>query len=215
MSIDRRSLLKGTAAAGAALPLGALAAGHAEAAPSYQIAVLDVNRNNVCIFNRGDQFTDANIKWSFNPGWGDVLETRFRDTTNDGSVFMVAGGGSLHLYAPTNGSISSLKYLRSYPFHQAHGVLWGPAYNLLWAVGGTVLRSYRVEGTYQEIKLVQAGQWAIAGNGHDVQPDYTDQNVLYVTDSGHVYKVDKRNPAAMEVSSTRKYVLTRGRATSV
>lgn len=260
MSIDRRTLLKGTAAAGAALPLGALATGPAQAAPAYEIAVLDVNRNNVCVFDRNGAFTDDRIKWSFNPGWGDVLETRFRDTTNDGSVFLLAGGspgkgkghaeirrradekllwkatfdnyphcvervrgpgavivagtrtdpgkegGSLHLFAPTNGSISSLKYLRSYPFHQAHGVLWDPLFGLLWAVGGTALRSYRVEGTYQDIRLVQAGEWKIAGNGHDVQPDYTDTNVLYVTDSGHVYRVDKRNPAAMEVSSTRKYV---------
>ena len=37
MSIDRRTLLKGTAAAGAALPLGALATGPAQAAPAYEI----------------------------------------------------------------------------------------------------------------------------------------------------------------------------------
>jgi hypothetical protein len=32
----------------------------------------------------------------------------------------------------------------------------------------------------------------IAGNGHDLQPDYTDKNLLLLTDTHHCYTLDKR-----------------------
>ncbi|TGB08653.1 hypothetical protein E4099_15030 [Streptomyces palmae] len=103
--------------------------------------------------------------------------------------------GSLHLYGPKDKHIASLGYIGSYPLQEAHGVLWDPQYELLWAIGRTEVRRYRVKGTYRGMRLEEvdaAHRIRIGGNGHDIQPDYTDKHRLLLTDSNHVYALDKR-----------------------
>ncbi len=114
-------------------------------------------------------------------------------------------GGWLHLYVQmTGGDPSSVEPVRSYAFPEAHGVLWDPASQLLWASGGYYVRSYQVTGSKANVALKEYGtpiilnpynrdlpedEWA--GNGHDIQPDYTDPNRLLVTDSWGCYYIDK------------------------
>ncbi|GHF54239.1 hypothetical protein GCM10010218_39350 [Streptomyces mashuensis] len=103
--------------------------------------------------------------------------------------------GSIHLYTTRNGRIGTLSHVTSYPLTEAHGVLWDPAYKLLWAIGRTEIRRYRLVGSGAGVRLREVGadhRITIGGNGHDLQPDYTDKHRLLLTDSRHVYEMDKR-----------------------
>ncbi|MGW3493836.1 DUF6528 family protein [Streptomyces sp. NPDC001020] len=254
--MERRSLLRAAAAGAMAVPMGApLLEGTAEAATaSYRVLVTRVDgaNNRVMEFDRSaPSFTSPYVKWELRPGWGDVLEARYRHISTDGDLVLVAAGdspskgrvgiyrkqdkkllwshavtnyphsiervpgcgavivagagtarpaadkprpnGSLHLYGPKDKHIASLGYIRSYALQEAHGVLWDPLYKLLWAIGRTEVRRYQVNGTYRGISLKQvATAIRIAGNGHDLQPDYTDKHRLLLTDTNHVYALDKR-----------------------
>jgi len=256
--MERRSLLRAALAGAVAVPVGAQLFGEtAEAAPaSYGVLVTRVDGKNdrVTEFDRNAKsFTSAYAKWELKPGWGDVLEARYRHISTDGDLVLVAAGdspskgrvgiyrkrdkkllwshtvtnyphsiervpgcgavivagagtartdpnkprpnGSLQLYGPKDKHIASLGYIRSYALQEAHGVLWDPAYGLLWAIGRTEIRRYRVKGTYRHIYLEEVGaaqRIRISGNGHDLQPDYTDKHRLLLTDTNHVYSLDKR-----------------------
>ncbi|KUJ68514.1 hypothetical protein ACZ90_18170 [Streptomyces albus subsp. albus] len=256
--MERRNLLRAALAGAVAVPAGArLLGGTADAAPaSYRVLVtrVDGGSDRVMEFDRrAPSFTSPYVKWELRPGWGDVLEARYRHTSNDGDVVLVAAGdspskgrvgiyrkrdrkrlwwdavtnyphsiervpgsgavivagagtarpgpgkprpnGSLRLYGPRDGHIASLGYIRSYPLQEAHGVLWDPLYELLWAIGRTEVRRYRVKGSYRRIRLEEVGaahRIRIRGNGHDLQPDYTDKHRLLLTDTNHVYALDKR-----------------------
>ncbi|WP_431045483.1 hypothetical protein ACQUSR_28615 [Streptomyces sp. P1-3] len=253
--MERRSLLRAGIVGVVAVPAGAgLSSGTAGAAPPpYRVVVTRVDRGNdrVMEFDRtAPSFTAPHVKWELRPGWGDVLEARYRRTANDGDVVLVAAGdspskgrvgiyrkrdrkllwsarvenyphsiervrgsgavivagagtrrrpgeprpnGSLHLYGPKNGHISSLEHIKSYRLLEAHGVLWDPLYQLLWAIGRTEIRRYRVVGSFRNLRLEQVGRpITIRGNGHDLQPDYTDKHRLLLSDSRHVYTLDKR-----------------------
>lgn len=142
--------------------------------------------------------------------WSDHLTTypHSIERVPDIGALVVAStdqGGFLHLYVQTKGNDpSSIEPVRSYDFREAHGVLWDPAAKLLWAAGGYYVRSYEVTGSGKNVALKEKGdpivlspanrdrpeeEWT--GNGHDIQPDYTDPNRLLVTDSWGTYYVDK------------------------
>ena len=256
--MERRNLLRAVLAGAVAVPVGAQLFGEeAEAAPaSYRVLVTRVDGKNdrVTEFDRkAPSFTSPYVKWELRPGWGDVLEARYRHISTDGDLVLVAAGdspskgrvgiyrkrdkkllwshtvtnyphsiervpgcgavivagagtartdpnkprpnGSLHLYGPKDKHVASLGYIRSYALQEAHGVLWDPQYGLLWAIGRTEVRRYRVKGSYRHIWLEEVDathRIRIPGNGHDLQPDYTDKHRLLLSDSNHVYTLDKQ-----------------------
>jgi hypothetical protein len=263
--MDRRNLLRAALAGAVAMPVGTrLLEGTAEAAPaSYRLLVTRVDgaNNRVMEFDRNaPKFTSANVKWELRPGWGDVLEARYRHISTDGDLVLVAAGdspskgrvgiyrkrdkkllwshavtnyphsiervpgygavivagagtarpaadkprpnGSLHLYGPKDKHIASLGYIDSYPLQEAHGVLWDPLYDVLWAIGRTEVRRYKIKGTYRGMSLKPYGAAIrIGGNGHDLQPDYTDKHRLLLTDTNHVYALDKATLKVTPVDS--------------
>ena len=78
----------------------------------------------------------------------------------------------------------------------AHGVLWDPKYNCLWALGSNDLIAYSVvdngDGTESLKKIYGMGNTLPAGgqDGHDLSADLTDSRYLWIT-SSKVYRYDK------------------------
>lgn len=104
-----------------------------------------------------------------------------------------ARGGKLYVFRPTNKHCSSLVPAQApIPFHQAHGVLWDPQLERMWAIGGEWLVSYRIVTTRNSAKLVQDRAQKFLKRGHDVQPDYDHPGRLLLSDSRvGVYSYDK------------------------
>ncbi len=90
-----------------------------------------------------------------------------------GTVVVAGSRDRLHVFGPSSSDPATLKEVQTLEFTKAHAVLWDDQNGLLWVTGGTVVRSYRVTGTMRAARLVKQGpDIAIAGNGHDLQPDY-------------------------------------------
>ena len=88
------------------------------------------------------------------------------------------------------------KTYSDYKLEDAHGVLWDPEYELLWALGSHELRAYKVKGEGSREKLEKVDQMSVKlpeGKyfGHDLSPDYTDTRYLYITVGACVMRFDK------------------------
>ncbi|MCE0447813.1 hypothetical protein LT493_39495 [Streptomyces tricolor] len=122
---------------------------------------------------------DKKLLWSANvPNYPHAIE-RARGT----GVVVVAGrskgpgggaakGGSLHVFRPTGRHSGSLVRAGSpIPFHQAHGLLWDPQLERMWAAGGSVLAAYRIVTTAGSARLVEdtARRLTDFHRAHDLQ----------------------------------------------
>lgn len=122
--------------------------------------------------------------------------------------------GKLTLYYPGNPKdINDFKNLKksdvTYDAPGAHGILWdpndaqdSPERGILWVSLDKYLRKYKITGRGETMRLVQEDS-AIpfpgkGGLGHDLQPDYTNKNVLLATDSYGAYAYD--NPTGKWVT---------------
>lgn len=110
-----------------------------------------------------------------------------------------AGGGVIAVAASTGGEIrffalpSSAPSV-SVPLEDAHGVLWDPTLNVLWAQGGSTLCAYTVvrEGGTVTVTEVPAYRTSLpSGGAHDLQPFYGDTDKLLITNSKAVYVFSK------------------------
>ncbi|WP_086738295.1 DUF6528 family protein [Streptomyces glaucescens] len=118
-----------------------------------------------------------------------------------GTVVVAGSRDRLHVFAPSSSDPASLKEVQTLTFTKAHAVLWDEQNGLLWVTGGTLIRTYRVNGTLRAARLQKHGpDITIAGNGHDIQPDYARPGTLLVTDSHRVYSVDKATRAVTVVA---------------
>ncbi|BAU88315.1 hypothetical protein SLA_7450 [Streptomyces laurentii] len=127
-----------------------------------------------------------------------------------GTVVVAGARDRLHVFGPSSSDPATLKEVQTLDFTKAHAVLWDDQNGLLWVTGGTVVRSYRVTGTMRAARLVKQGtDITIAGNGHDLQPDYSRPGTLLVSDSHHVYSLDKKTRALstlVKLSYPKSYV---------
>lgn len=118
-----------------------------------------------------------------------------------GTVVVAGSRDRLHVFAPSSSDPASLKEVQTLTFTKAHAVLWDEQNGLLWVTGGTLIRTYRVNGRLRAARLQKHGpDITIAGNGHDIQPDYARPGTLLVTDSHRVYSVDKATRAVTVVA---------------
>ncbi|MFE7464196.1 DUF6528 family protein [Streptomyces sp. NPDC057499] len=109
-----------------------------------------------------------------------------------GTVVVAGTRDRLHVFGPSSSDLASLKEVQTLAFTKAHAVLWDDENGFLWVTGGTIVRTYRVNGTMRNARLEKYGpDITIAGNGHDIQPDYSRPGTLLVSDSHHVYWLDK------------------------
>lgn len=130
------------------------------------------------------------VLWSASPGGNPHALERI---PNIGVFVSASSAGYLTVYAPT--AISrpeTLAEVQTVSLDGAHGVLWDPLNELLWACGDKVVKAYSVTGTYREARLVSTGRSVtLSGLGHDLQADYSDSGRVIVTDTYGVYAIDK------------------------
>ncbi len=85
-----------------------------------------------------------------------------------------------------------------YELKGAHGVLWDPKYQCLWAVGDDELVAYTLSGTGKSLQLVldeTRGRKLPAGGGHDLSADFSDPDHLWVTVNSKVLHFNKAQNA--------------------
>ena len=115
-------------------------------------------------------------------------------------------GATLRLFktsALTSGDTEIAARYTEYPLDGAHGVLWDPEYQVLWALGNTELAAYALsgEGTDQTlvkvngqgIKLPSDSLW-----GHDLSADLTNTEYLWLTTGYDVFRFNKENNELIE-----------------
>lgn len=80
-------------------------------------------------------------------------------------------------------------------FPSAHGVLWDPQENLIWALGHYQLAAYRILDTVDHgpvLSLVpKRGGELPTHTGHSLSADYADSDMLWITTEYGVYKFRK------------------------
>ena len=85
----------------------------------------------------------------------------------------------------------------------AHGVLWDPEYDVLWALGDDELVAYSAkgEGMEQTLSLISGmGARFPAGKdgGHDLAADLTDTRYLYLSGGKNIFRFDKEENKMIE-----------------
>jgi hypothetical protein len=154
--------------------------------------------------------TSGDVLWQASPGGNPHAIERI---PNNGSVVVASSGGFLTLYSPSAISQpSTLAKVQTVTFAGAHGVLWDPTYNYLWAIGSGKLVPYAVTGSGRSTRLV-AGTAISLGTytnsagvvtpnlGHDLQPSYAAKNVLLITHTTGVFSVNTSTRALTRISS--------------
>jgi hypothetical protein len=126
--------------------------------------------------------------------------------------------GKLTVYVPQDtdkpvddfGNIKTSKY--KYDVPGAHGVLWDPqgsddvSKGFLWVTARTYLIKYSVSGKGPDIKLNEEEKIEFPGKGlgHDLMPDYTDPNVLLMTDTYGAYAYNTKTEKWTTLRKERK-----------
>ncbi len=101
---------------------------------------------------------------------------------NGNVVVASSAGNSVTIYAATTGDGEG--YYKKYNFRDAHGLLWDPEQEILWALGLTELIAYQVTGTTAEPTLEEIPDMKYtlpAHEGHDLYPVYGDNDLLWTT----------------------------------
>lgn len=129
------------------------------------------------------------VLWTGEPGGNPHAIERVPDIA---AIVTASSGGYLNVYGPTKiTDPSTLAKVQTVDLPGAHGVLWDPSLNVLWAIGDYVVRAYEVTGSYRDTRLKATDkEVALPGGGHDLQPDYTDPTKLVVTDTKAAYEID-------------------------
>lgn len=84
---------------------------------------------------------------------------------------------------------------QTYKLDGAHGVLWDPEYQVLWALGNTELIAFRVQGSGENAVLVPEPSMKAklpTNYGHALAADLTDVHALYLSSGYNVYRYDKK-----------------------
>jgi hypothetical protein len=155
----------------------------------------------------------GDVKWSALPGGNPHAIERI---PGNGSVVTAsAETGLLTVYAPSKISdLGTLAKVQQVPLAGAHGVLWDPTYQYLWAIGKGKLVPYSVTGTYRGTRLaakhgsislgtyVNSAGATVPNLGHDLQPDYTSKSTLLITHTTGVFSVDTGTRKLTRISSS-------------
>ncbi len=108
------------------------------------------------------------------------------DYLPDGNVVVACSGnsdtqkGCIRIYSTTSDKYSN------YNLVSAHGVLWDDESQLLWALGSSELRAYRVGGTADNPKLIRAeglGTTSGISGGHNLSVCSADTDYLWISGS--------------------------------
>lgn len=143
------------------------------------------------------------VLWSASPGGNPHALERI---PNVGAFVSASSSGFLTVYAPTKVSDpSTLKAVQTVNLAGARGVLWDPNGKLLWVAAQKLVRAYSVTGTYRNTRIKATSKSvALSGNGHDIQPDYSNSGRLLVSDTYGVYSIDKSTLARTTLHTVRR-----------
>ena len=108
-------------------------------------------------------------------------------------TFLVASstGNEIHVYTAGSGRVQPVQRIIC---NNAHGVLWDPEYQVVWAVGVNKLSAYTVSGGPENPRLtLNSGMVYTTGKSglHDLSPCYGDPTKLFVTCEAGVLLFDK------------------------
>ncbi len=109
------------------------------------------------------------------------------------------GGDTLRLYYTShllNDDLTRANRYTEVPLTGAHGALWDPGYEVLWALGDNELKAYDVIGDADNQTLVEIPDMGVifdgsVAGGHDLAPDYSSKQHLYLTTNTNVFRFDK------------------------
>ncbi|KAK2746829.1 hypothetical protein FQN57_002871 [Myotisia sp. PD_48] len=183
------------------------------------IALVTASEGNVGIINVTKEKRDNDLRQLMWTGYaGDNPHAIERIPYNGAIVAASSTPGKLTMWVPSDpddiNDYSKLRKSHTYDMDGAHGVLWDPrgsdtvADGRLWALGRRWLVKYKVVGKGLDTKLVQDGsKIEIHGKslGHDLQPDYTNKDVLLVTDSDGAYAYNTKTNKWTVLQSAKKY----------
>lgn len=120
----------------------------------------------------------------------------------DGNTAVAASNGNyVRIYTSSQG-VNSSNYV-SFTLTDAHGLLWDPANNVLWALGGSVLTALEITGTAAAPIITEKAAFRVSlpsAGGHDLYAYYGDNNILWVTTHYGVYQFDKTGKIFTAVS---------------
>ncbi len=109
-------------------------------------------------------------------------------------------GNDLHFYNP-NGT-NPKEILLEIPFPNAHGLLWDPQYQVLWAAGDSDLTAFEVtlndDGSVTATKREDLSFVVPDTDIHDLQPYTGNDDLLLLSTTNYVYVYDKVNKAVTE-----------------
>lgn len=104
-------------------------------------------------------------------------------------------GHDLHFY--NLNSDTPTEIVLEVPFQDAHGVLWDPKNEVLWAAGTDQLTAFNVtlnaDGSITAVKNEDLSFVTPQRGLHDLQPYYGNDDWLIISTSNHVYIYDKVN----------------------
>ncbi len=104
-------------------------------------------------------------------------------------------GHDLHFYNLNSNNPTEIIY--ELPFPDAHGLLWDPKNEVLWAAGENQLTALKVtlnaDGTLTVVKNEDLSYVTPESSLHDLQPYYGNDDLLIISTASHVYVYDKVN----------------------
>ena len=112
-------------------------------------------------------------------------------------VIAVGGtvGHDIHFYNLNSDDPTKIRL--EIPYKDAHGVLWDPKNEVLWAAGMNMLYAYKVtandDGSVTVIKDEEMSFTTPEGGLHDLQPYFGNDDWLIISTASHVYIYDKVN----------------------
>lgn len=135
-------------------------------------------------------YPDGDVVWSTNAA---AENAHSIELTPDGLCAVASStGGAVRLFDATSKDRMDRNNYAEFALEDAHGVLWDPENNLLWAVGNDVLTALEVGR--DPLRLVEKTEYRVtlpSGGAHDLAPCYGDTNLLWVTNGQAVYQFNK------------------------
>lgn len=116
----------------------------------------------------------------------------------NGNIAITASdGGWVRVYASSQSGTNGTYAQFNLP--DAHGVLWDPINNCLWAIGDN-LYALTVGGTAASPTLTEitSRRFTVPGTGHDLSPYYGDTNKLFFSATAGTYIYDKTTKIATQ-----------------
>ena len=136
------------------------------------------------------KYPEKEVVWSvansgYNPHSIEILP-------NGDVVVASSQGNTLRLYY-TSALLNDNKAVISsldYTLNDAHGVLWDPEYNCLWALGGDRIVCYKISEGRLHADTSRTVQLP-SGGGHSLSADYADKKKLWISVASGVLRFDK------------------------